>query len=140
MVLAVLTLREFVGKRGALGILWMFCALGAAGCGGSHAEMNAPVVLSVSVNVSPIVIAAGETVYVPVTVVAPTESVSFAIRGLPGGVSASYKESESNPSGQLTLAANSSTVAGTYSCTITVGSSGQIASTTVPLDVTAPKS
>lgn len=113
---------------------------GLAGCGGSHAFTNPPIVLTVMVNESPIAIAPGETIYVPVQIMAPTETVSFAIGGLPAGISASYKESESNPSGQLTLIANSSARVGSYRCTITIGSSGQTASTVVPLNVVAADS
>jgi len=77
-------------------------------------------------------------VYVPVIIVAPTETVTFAISGLPPGVSESYRESESNPSGQLTLTANASAPVGTYKPTITVGTSGQTASLVFTLVVAAP--
>ena len=98
-----------------------------------------PIVLSVTISENPIPITAGGLpVYVSVLIDAPTETVSFAMMGLPGGVSESYKESESNPSGQLTLTANSSTPPGTYKCTVTVGSSGQMASTMVNLVVAPP--
>jgi hypothetical protein len=115
------------------------CALcfWCAGCGGSRSDNTPPVVLTVTVNESPVVIPVGGTIYVPVTIVAPTETVTFAIGGLPAGVSASYKESESNPSGQLTLIAGGSAPVGSYKCTITVGTSGQTASTVFPLNVVA---
>jgi len=74
---------------------------------------------------------------IPVTIVAPTETATFSILGLPAGVSESYKESESNPSGLLTLTASSFTMPGTYTPTITVGSSGQTASLIFTLIVTA---
>jgi hypothetical protein len=77
-------------------------------------------------------------VNVPVTIVAPTETATFTISGLPAGVSESYKESESNPSGLLTLVANSSTKPGTYMPVITVGSSGQTASVAFTLVISAP--
>jgi hypothetical protein len=80
----------------------------------------------------------GTAVYVQVTIVAPTETATFTISGLPGGVSESYRESESNPSGLLTLVANSSTVPGTYMPEITVGSSGQTASVIFTLVISAP--
>jgi hypothetical protein len=117
-----------------MALLAGFCSV-LPGCGGSHAFAPPPVVLSVTVNESPIVISPGQTIYVPVLIMAPTETASFAIAGLPAGVSASYKESESNPSGQLTLIASSGAQVGSYRCTITVGSSGQTASTVVQLDV-----
>ena len=79
----------------------------------------------------------GMPLNIPVTIVAPTETATFSIQGLPGGVSESYKESESNPSGLLTLTANSSTKPGTYTPTITVGSSGQTASLSFTLVVMA---
>jgi hypothetical protein len=108
------------------------------GCGGSS-NMVAPIVLSVSVSESPItVIQGGGPVYVAVTIMAPTETASFTMTGLPAGVNASYKESESNPSGQLTLTASSIAPLGTTMPVITVGSSGQTASTTVKLVVAAP--
>jgi hypothetical protein len=80
----------------------------------------------------------GTAVNVPVTIVAPTETATFTISGLPAGVSDSYKESESNPSGLLTLIANSTTKPGTYMPTITVGSSGQTASVAFTLVISAP--
>ena len=48
-----------------------------------------------------------------------------------------YKESESNPSGLLTLVANSATKPGTYMPTITVGSSNQTASLAFMLVITS---
>jgi hypothetical protein len=80
----------------------------------------------------------GTAVNIPVTIVAPTETATFTISGLPAGVSESYKESESNPSGLLTLIANSTTKPGTYMPTITVGSSGQTASVAFTLVISAP--
>lgn len=77
-------------------------------------------------------------VYVPVTIMAPTETATFSISGLPAGVSETYKESESNPSGLLTLVAVPSTKLGTYTPVITVGSSGQTASVMFTLVITAP--
>lgn len=98
-----------------------------------------PIVLSVTISENPIQISAGgPPAYVQVLIVAPTETVSFAMMGLPAGVAETYKESESNPSGELTLTANSSTPPGTYKCTVTVGSSGQTASTMVNLVVAPP--
>lgn len=98
-----------------------------------------PIVLSVTISENPIQITAGgPAAYVPVNIVAPTETASFAMMGLPAGVAETYKESESNPSGQLTLTANSSTPPGTYKCTVTIGSSGQTASTMVNLVVAPP--
>jgi len=112
-----------------------------AGRGGSHSLTIPPVILSVTINENPIQITpGGSPVYVPVIIMAPTETATFAIVGLPGGTSASYKESESNPSGQLTLTAAASTKPGTYQCTVTVGSSGQTASTMVSVIVAVKKS
>jgi hypothetical protein len=107
------------------------------GCGGGR-YIPPPIYLTVSivgtVTVSPNSIA----VNVPVIIMAPTETASFIINGLPGGVAYSYKESESNPSGLLTLIANNTTMAGTYMPVIIVGSSGQTASTGFTLIVSAP--
>ena len=86
-----------------------------------------------------ITLSPGASVSVPVTIVAPTETVSFAINDLPFGVSESYKESESNPSGLLTLTANASAAPGTYKPTIIIGSSGRTASLTFALQVVAAK-
>ena len=111
--------------------------LALSGCGGSGFS-PAPITLSVSISNKTIVLHAGGTpLYIPVTIVAPTETATFNIQGLPGGVSESYKESESNPSGLLTLSAASLTVPGTYTPTIIVGSSGQTASFDFTLVVTA---
>jgi hypothetical protein len=109
-----------------------------SGCGGgSYAPP--PINLSVSVNNETVVVPPnGMPVNVPVTIVAPTETATFTIAGLPAGVSESYKESESNPSGLLTLVAITSTVPGTYMPKITVGSSGQTASVVFTLVISAP--
>jgi hypothetical protein len=69
---------------------------------------------------------------------APTETVTFSIASLPGGVTETYKESESNPSGLLTLVAIPSTMPGTYMPKITVGTSGQTASLVFTLVISAP--
>jgi hypothetical protein len=109
------------------------------GCGGRTSFSPPPIVLSVSVNDTTVVVPPnGTAVNLPVTIVAPTETATFTISGLPAGVSDSYKESESNPSGLLTLIANSTTKPGTYMPTITVGSSGQTASVAFTLVVSAP--
>ena len=134
--------RSFNGAVGRelFGAILCLLLSGMGGCGGSHAFTNPPIVLNITVSQSPIVIAPGQTIYVPIMIMSPTETVSFAIDGLPAGISSSYKESESNPSGQLTLIANSSTPIGSYRCTITVGALGQTTSTVVPLNVVAASS
>lgn len=99
-----------------------------SGCGGGQFT-PAPITLSVSLSNKVIVLQAdGKPMNIPVTIVAPTETATFTIQGLPAGVSESYKESESNPSGLLTLTAIPRTVPGTYTPTIIVGASGQTAS------------
>jgi hypothetical protein len=109
------------------------------GCGGGTSFSPPPINLSVSVNNTTVVVPPnGTAVNVPVTIVAPTEMATFTISGLPAGVSENYKESESNPSGLLTLVANASTVPGTYMPKITVGSSGQTASVVFTLVISAP--
>jgi len=108
------------------------------GCGSRAAFVPPPIILSVSLSNSRVIVPTnGTPVPVPIVVVAPTETVTFQIIGLPGGISANYKESESNPSGLLTLVASSATQAGTYMPQITVGSSGQTASTVFSLVVQA---
>jgi hypothetical protein len=108
-----------------------------AGCGGGTFTPP-PINLSVSIASMVTLVSNNAAVSVPVTIVAPTETASFIIAALPGGVSYSYKESESNASGLLTLTASNTTTAGTYMPVITVGSSGQTASTTFTLLITAP--
>lgn len=109
------------------------------GCGGGT-YAPPPINLSVSVNNTTITVPPnGSAVNVPVTIVAPTETATFTIASLPAGVSYNYKESESNPSGLLTLVANTTTVPGTYMPVITVGSSGQTASVMFTLVITAPQ-
>ena len=108
-----------------------------AGCGGGG-NSNPPIILSVSIGNPTIVLPQGGTVYAPVTIMAPTETASFAIVGLPAGVNQSYKESESNPSGLLTLTATTATQVGTYKPTITVGSSSQTASVVFTLVIGTP--
>ena len=110
-----------------------------AGCGGGTTFSTPPIVLSVSLSNTTVVVPAnGLPVNVPVTIVAPTETATFTITGLPAGATESYKESESNPSGLLTLVATHSTIPGTYTPTITVGSSGQTASVVFTLVISAP--
>lgn len=111
--------------------------LAVSGCGGSRNYTPPPIVLTVSLGNPAITVAQGGMVYAPVTIVAPTETVSFTITGLPGGVAESYKESESNPSGLLTITANTQAMTGSYKPTITIGSSGQTASLVFTLVVTA---
>ena len=108
-----------------------------SGCGGSRNYTPPPIVLTVSLGNSTITVPQGGTTLEPVMIGAPTETASFTIIGLPGGVSESYKESESNPSGLLTITASSQAVLGTYKPTITVGSSGQTTSLVFTLVVSA---
>lgn len=111
-----------------------------SGCGGGKTSFSPPPInLSVSVNNATITVPPnGMAVNVPVVIVAPTETATFTITGLPAGISFNYKESESNPSGLLTLMAIPSTMPGTYMPRITVGTLGQTASVIFTLVVTAP--
>jgi hypothetical protein len=112
--------------------------LALIGCGGGT-FVPPPIKLSVSVSSGTVTVPPnGTAVNVPVTIVAPTEIATFAISGLPAGVSYTYKESESNPSGLLTLIAISSTMPSTSMPVITVGSSGQTASVVFTLVISAP--
>jgi hypothetical protein len=110
-----------------------------SGCGGHSSYTPPPVILSVSIG-NPIVQITSNAVPigVQVTIMAPTETATFSMIGLPSGLSYNYKESESNPSGLLTLTAATTTIAGTYKPTITVGSSGQTASLNFTMVVSAP--
>ena len=110
------------------------------GCGGGKTGFSPPPInLSVSLNNATITVPPDNmAVNVPVTIVAPTETASFTITGLPAGMSFNYKESESNPSGLLMLMAIPSTMPGTYMPQITVGTLGQTASVLFTLVVTAP--
>jgi len=109
-----------------------------SGCGGSRNYTPPPIILTVSISSPTITVSQGGMTYVPVTIQAPTESATFSIIGLPGGVAASYKESESNPSGLLTVMASTQAMIGSYKPTITVGSSGQTASLVFTLVVVTP--
>jgi hypothetical protein len=110
-----------------------------AGCGSHSGFTPQPIILSVSINNTTVQITSNAVpLGVPVTIMAPTETATFSMIGLPSGLSYSYKESESNPSGLLTLTAATTTVSGTYKPTITVGSSGQTASITFTMVVSAP--
>lgn len=123
--------------RSRFGVIKAGFVLLAMGCGGSAPFIPPPVHVSVSLsNTTVVVPAGGAAVNVPVVIVAPTETASFTITGLPDGVMENYKESESNPSGLLTLVANSATKPGTYMPTITVGSSNQTASLAFTLIIT----
>jgi hypothetical protein len=113
--------------------------LAMTGCGSGAKFSPPPIELSVSLSETTIVVPPnGMLVNVPVTVVAPTETVTLTVGGLPAGVAENYKESESNPSGLLTLSANSSTMPGTYMPTITIASTGQTASLVFTLVVRSP--
>jgi hypothetical protein len=111
--------------------------LSLTNCGGHTAYFSPPIQLSVSLNATVPITANAIAIGVPVMIMAPTETATFALTGLPSGLSWNYKESESNPSGLLTLTAARTTVAGSYKCNITVGSSGQTAMTTFTLAVSA---
>lgn len=131
-------LRSRIGL-GAGGLVLALVSCGGGGCGGRSSFSPPPINLSVSVNDTTVVVPPnGTAVNIPVTIVAPTETATFTISGLPAGVSDNYTESESNPSGLLTLIANTSTVPGTYMPIITVGSSGQTASVVFVLVISAP--
>jgi hypothetical protein len=95
------------------------------GCGGGT-FVPQPINLSVSVNNATITVPPNGT------------AVNVQVAGLPAGVSYNYQESESNPSGLLTLIANSVTVPGTYMPKITVGTLDQTASTVFTLVISAP--
>jgi hypothetical protein len=111
-----------------------------SGCGGGKTSFSPPPInLSVSVNNATITVPPNNmAVNVQVIIVAPTETASFTIAGLPTGMSYNYRESESNPSGLLTLMAIPSTKPGTYMPQITVGTLGQTASVVFTLVVPAP--
>ena len=108
-----------------------------SGCGGSRNYTPPPIILTVSLGNSTITVPQGGMALEQVMIGAPTETASFTIIGLPAGVAESYKESESNPSGLLTITASSQAVIGTYKPTITVGSSGQTTSLVFTLVVSA---
>jgi hypothetical protein len=130
--------QSFRVLAGLLGLAPVAILLAASGCGARSSNVPPPIVLSVSLSNSTIVVTqGGPPVYVPVIIDAPTETATFTITGLPGGVSESYRESESNPSGQLTMMANAKAPLGTYKPTITVGSSGQTASLVFTLVISA---
>jgi hypothetical protein len=114
--------------------------LAVTGCGGGKTSFSPPPInLSVSVNNATITVPPNNmAVNVQVVIVAPTETATFSINGLPAGVSYNYKESESNPSGLLILMAIPSTKPGTYMPQITVGTLGQTASVVFTLVVPAP--
>jgi hypothetical protein len=126
-------------RRSRIGVGAAGLVLVLISCGGGTSFSPPPITLSVSINNTTVVVPPnGTPVNVPVVIVAPTETATFTISGLPAGVTDNYRESESNPSGLLTLIANSSTVPGTYMPTITVGSSGQTASVVFVLVISAP--
>jgi len=78
---------------------------------------------------------------ITVTDVSPfTGSVSFAVSGLPTGVTASFSPASSTTSSVLTLTASSTAAAGTSTVTIT-GTSGTLtATTTIALTITSTSS
>jgi hypothetical protein len=123
-----------------MGVLLASAVFVLTGCGGSTTYTPPPIILSVSLSNSTVTVQQGGSVNAQVTIDAPTETATFLITGLPGGISSTYKESESNPSGLLTITASALAPIGTYKPTITVGSSGKTASTVFTLEITAAKS
>ena len=128
--------REWLRPVAALLALAVFVL---AGCGGSSTYTPPPVILTVSLSNPIITVQQGGSVNAQVMIQAPTETATFMIVGLPGGISSTYKESESNPSGLLTITASALAPVGTYKPTITVGSSGKTASTVFTLEITVSK-
>jgi hypothetical protein len=123
----------------SIGVASAGFVLALTSCGGASSFSPPPTNLSVSLSNATIVVPPnGMQINVLVTIVAPTETASFNIIGLPAGVTENYKESESNPSGLLTFAAIPATKPGTYMPTITVGSSGQTASLVFTLIISGP--
>jgi hypothetical protein len=125
--------------QSACSVLIFILIFSLTGCGGRSADTPPPIQLSVTINNTTIQLPSnGVPVGVQVIIMAPTETATFSLIGLPAGVSWNYKESESNPSGLLTLTAATTTVAATYKPTITVGSSGQTASLVFTMVVSPP--
>jgi hypothetical protein len=108
-------------------------SLGCGGSGGGQLSLNP---ISVYLPVSTVTIVPGAAlVSINIQINSPSETALVAVGGLPAGVAAKYAASDTNPSGILTLSANTSTMIGTYMPTITVMSSGQTVSTVFTLIV-----
>jgi hypothetical protein len=121
-------------------LLMLATMLALPGCGGKANNAPAPFPLSVTIGMPTLTIQqGGQPILQPITIMAPTETTTFVVSGLPAGVNATYKPSESNPSGLMTLTANASATIGSTMPVITVGTKGETATTTFTLVVTAAK-
>jgi hypothetical protein len=75
-------------RRSRIGVGGSGLVLVFISCGGGTSFSPPPINLSVSVNNTTVVVPANSTaVNIPVTIVAPTETATFTITGLPAGVS-----------------------------------------------------
>ncbi|MBS1803062.1 MAG: hypothetical protein JST28_06820 [Acidobacteria bacterium] len=105
-----------------------FCL--SIGCGGRSGEgpMGPPISIHLPVSTVTIV-PGGAAVSIVIQINSPSETALVSVGGLPAGVSFKYSSSDTNPSGILTFTATSTTIAGTYTPTITVISANQTVST-----------
>jgi len=118
-------------------LLGMTAALTTAcGCGGK-AMFEAPPAISVSLpNPNVVVSQDGMQVTVPIQIDSTSETAIVMVTELPAGIQATYKASDTSPSGDLFLTGSTAAMVGTYMPTILVNSAGAMAKTQFHLMVT----
>ena len=110
--------------------------LSAVGCGGGDSSSRGNTPLSISLGSSTVIVAQDGTPGTEsVNVSAGGGSVQVAVSGLPGGVAQNFTATNPGPSGKLLFTGSASSVAGTYSPTVTVSSGSQTASANFTLVV-----
>jgi hypothetical protein len=108
----------------ALGILFS-----SAGCGSGTVANSTPVILSISMSSTSVVVAQdGMPVQVPLAITGPTGTAMVEISGLPTGVSGQFTATSGGPSGTLTFTGSATTAAGNYPATVLVSLQGQTVS------------
>jgi hypothetical protein len=116
----------------AIAVSMSSCAGGNSNRDGTPAQNPISVHLPIStVELNP---GAGP-VTIPIQIDSPSETALVTVNGFPAGVGVTYSASDTNPSGTLTFAANSSAMQSSQMPTVTVFSSGQKVSTMFTLVV-----
>ena len=128
-----------LARRASRPVARIACAVFAAimtGCGGSGSPMIAPITVSLS-STTVVVPQDGTPVHIQINIRSTSETALVSFTGMPGGVSAGYAATDTNPSGLLTFMATGKVSVGTYMPIITVNSASQTATVKFTLIVPA---
>jgi hypothetical protein len=123
-----------------LGRFWilLISALPNLGACGGHGD-PAPQPITVYLPISTVRLIPGATATtIPIQIVSNSETAQVSVLGLPGGVQVTYAASDTNPSGSLTFAANSSAMTGNSMPAVIVISAGSTASASFALAIQSP--